>query len=122
MRTSDSDKNFGEFPQPAELILYNFLDHWLAWAEGDAEHLQPYSRRTGLCDNFWEYARNCKLSTWESCSADRLLQDAFVESGLDSCYPFGEDDFYERVDQANQHEDEERLTWVRNYLQENQDN
>lgn len=122
MRTADSDKALGEFPQPAGNILYGFLDSWLFWVESGAEHRHPYSRNTGLCDNFWEYARNRHLSTWEGVSAENLLQEALEDSFGDGIYPFGEENFYKRLAKKTQHEDPDRIAWVKQYLSYEQDN
>lgn len=84
--------------------LVEFLTWWLA----EAESGKPSSKvmEYGLCflwDNYPE-------------GGDFSLFYAFEAYNLDTCYPFGDDDFWLMKEVKQMHLDPNRLDWVRKYL------
>lgn len=85
--------------------LIAFLKAWHDWATNGAPHREPYSRQFGLCYNSQEHGAD----VWNE------LTELFNELG-DDCYPFGVDDYLDRLDELTQHECPKRLAWVRERL------
>lgn len=87
--------------------LIAFLKAWYHWATNGAPHLEPFSRRYGLCGNTLKVTSpGQKWKLWDELSAHL--------DGVE--HPFGERDYAERTFRKTQHECPKRLAWVRERL------
>ena len=80
--------------------LLEELKAWLAWAENGAPEGEPYDRRFGLCSNLAGGMELHLLFNRES-------------------FPFGHDDYRERLRKKTQHLCPLRLAWVRDQIERN---
>lgn len=93
----------------ADLIA--FLKAWYDWATSGAPDGEPFTREDGLCDNVW----NWKIGT---SMPQRRIHSALTEMFGGRWFPFGEENFDARHEDATQHECPKRLAWVRARLVE----
>lgn len=101
--------------------LQRFLKDWLAWAEADAENESPlgvdYFRDVGLCTNAVLFAEETDIYVRvELRSALAELRGTLPEP-FDPEYPFGKDQYLDRMSSDTQHLDPNRLAWVRKQLE-----
>lgn len=96
--------------------LLKFLVGWLAWATGDAEGDYRFRRYAGLCTS---YDRWCRQKGIWSGEESEDLTGAFLASGLDKNYPFGEENYDDCSLKYTQHLDQARLAWVRKVISDN---
>lgn len=88
--------------------LYTFFKEWLEWAEDGGKEHGVFSAYAGLCSNldWWSGDRSMGSELYEVL--DFVCGDGF--------YPFGEDDYSERANDATQHECPRRLAFVREQI------
>lgn len=93
-------------PLRAELLpeTRKFLREWLEWSEAGAPEHRAFMRHNGLCVT----ARIYDSFTGTKVKDD--LRKAF--KGLFK-YPFGKEEYAERLEAHTQHLDPNRLAWVR---------
>lgn len=83
----------------------DYLADWLEWVENTPEPGNRYSRKSGLCDNvvYWpKYHRH----------GERVGLDLHYAFDGEN-FPFGDDEYDIRSECHTQHEQPERLAWVR---------
>lgn len=102
----------------ADHTLLDFLKAWLHWAENGAPADKPFSRDYGLCTNLGRFCRIYDLGGASQRKFLRQLEHLFSREGLSTNMPFGEDQYDERSDRSTQHEDPNRLAWVRKTIKE----
>lgn len=88
--------------------LREFLQGWLAWVEDGAPDSRDFNRCQGLC--IQPCLRDCDLIA----ELDELL----IKTRGTNLFPFNRDniDYWEGVDQATHHLNEDRINWVREVL------
>ena len=103
--------------------LLKFLKDYLAWVERGApcQNQFRFYRGYALCDNItntlWAGASNVYFGGGSAADVKNELHAMFANEGLDSWYPFGEDEFREGHYNHTHHENEDRLAWVRKQLE-----
>lgn len=89
--------------------LYYFYISWLAWAEGRTTNIEYCDKSQGLC----EALLKCFNNADNRSDLLKEMRVQFSTAGLSRYYPFGEDAFYWRKHNETQHQDPNRLEWVR---------
>lgn len=94
--------------------LLHFLSDWLDWADRCGKSTEIFSPCEGLCGGLYSWLDKC----YEGKNAlhgelAREMKSAFKNSGLDRLYPFGEENFDDRISKCNQHKDPARRAWVK---------
>lgn len=102
--------------------LLHFLSDWLDWAGRCGEATEIFSPCEGLCgglgcwvDRLFVESDWAKVDPKHGAMA-RELKLAFNVSGLHTLYPFGEENYENRISERSQHLDPARLAWVKEVI------
>lgn len=87
--------------------LTEFYRSYLSWVESGARDCEPYSRYYGLCSNLERFT----ASNRASIEMSQQFRDAKLHPG----FPFGEGAYDDRSENGTQHEDPNRLAWVKEH-------
>lgn len=93
--------------------LKKFLQDWLDWAEGGAEDDYKYIACCGLCGSTTSYYDNIDEIKCARIELRKLFHGV--------TYPFGEENYDIREYRNTQHQDPNRLAWVRAALNDTLD-
>lgn len=97
-----------EMKKIASNELKEFLQDWLNWAEGRESRFE-YEPHYGLCSASIVYDKHLVIM----CKLDEMFND--------DAYPFGGDEYRRRKRFATQHQDPNRLAWVKAALNDTLD-
>lgn len=91
--------------------LYTFFKEWLEWAENGGKDHDVFVNHVGLCFNsdWWSSHRKLEFLLPE-------LKRLLVHLGLDTSYPFGEEDYRHRRLNGTQHLCPKRLAFLREQI------
>lgn len=107
--------------------LKDFLQSYLDWVilgapETEMDNQNNFNRAYGLCDNLNDYLWNVQET--KECLTRREIwelrddfEELFIEDGLNSSYPFGEDDFHIESELRTHHMNPNRINWIRKQLE-----
>lgn len=87
--------------------LKAFLQDWLNWAEGRESNI-TYRKGGGLCSNSHLYDSSLMIQN----ELHRIFNNS---------HPFGYGNYYHRLSNGTQHQDPNRLAWVRAALNDTLD-
>ena len=71
-------------------VLRDFLQAYADWAYGDDDNPYEFNRYFGLCTAVISYAFRHDM---DPLRLRRELEQSFIADGLDTVYPFGQEDF-----------------------------
>lgn len=112
--TGVGDVDVFDVPPVRSPLLLAFLEEWLAWAKLPS-HADTYSFRRcdGLCGCLlrWMHERNVTV-VHPLGGLVFELKCTFMTGGYDTSYPFGADNYRDRIYLESQHSDPLRLRWV----------
>lgn len=100
-------------------LLIEFYSAYLDWVEEGQpfENKHGFLKTDGLCWllKYYMWSAYPNQSTYEVSDFQKY---EFSNAGLDSCFPFDDDDhfFYKEQREGTLHENPRRLEWVRKYL------
>jgi len=91
--------------------LRKFLTEWLEWATTDAIQDKPFDRRWGLCTNLLDWIDRQKdyLAVYQT---EKELRELLGNEP----YPFGDLNYFNHEENQNQHEDNNRIAWIKEQL------
>lgn len=100
-------------------MLIQFLTDWLKWAEADAQNEHVFRKFSGLCASLFDWCYEGDKEEYCEILAMELKNIFIDEFGNAANYPFGRVAYAERFGNDTQHQDPNRLAWVRKKLGEN---
>lgn len=95
--------------------LTQFYREYKAWLDNGAPDFFPFARFKGLCDNL-NHSVSLGDSLLSISKVKNELADWFEYHHLDYKYPFGKENFEDRMMEDTQHLDPLRIKWVEDHL------
>lgn len=98
--------------------LATFYADWLSWVDSGAIPWMSrynFSREHGLCSSLVNW---CSSKEKEVDWLLHEMSEQFKDMWLNSQFPFGKEDFLDRVIPSRMHDDPKRLEWVQRRLED----